>query len=268
MQEEHANNVVSTLVHPTKVDQGVDTGRKGTVQPPTTLRDEFRGTLWHICLTLGGLDIRQMPLGTRFGNQLETQNTVFGQEHVLLEDVHAFDTLLTQLLGECVVTMEILLQRTAHNGPEAISGESTRKHTDITKGTFQGLVKDVTDLVLEVLGSHQRIDQVPPTFTQHGMDFTTGTAQVLVIVEGFPEGQERLVTRLGTRIQQDDHFRVKNAAKGVEQPSVRVDLLAVLLFQAEHHLHRRKGTRPVVSGSDKLLIRRYRQLSRVFELWS
>ena len=255
MQEEHANNVVSTLVHPTKVHQGVDTSGKGTVQPPTTLRDKFRCSLGHVCLTLGGLDIRQVPLGTGLGDQLETQNPIFGQEHVLLEDVHAFDTLLAQLFGERMVTMEILLQRTTHDGPETIGRERTREHTDIAKRTLQGLVQDVTDLVLEVLRGHQRIDQIAPPFPQHGVDFTTGATQVLVVVEGLPESQQGLVARLGTGIQQDDHFGIENAAKAIEQPSVRVDFLAVLLLQAEHHLHRREGAWSFIRGPNELLVR-------------
>lgn len=207
-----------------------------------------------------------MPLGASLGDQLKTQNTIFGQEHVLFEDVHAFNTLLTQLFRERVVTMEILLQGTTHDSPETIGGESTRQHTDISKGTLQRLVKDVTDLVLEVLGGNQGVDQIPPTLTQHGVDFTTRTSQILVVVESLPERHEGLVTGLGTGVQKNDDFWVENTAESVEQPSMRVDLLAVLLLQAEHHLHGRKGGWAIVGWPDELLIGGHGQLSCVFKL--
>ena len=57
VQEEHTDDVMSTLVHPTKVHQRIDTSGEGTVQPSTTLGDEFGSTLGHISLTLGGFNI-------------------------------------------------------------------------------------------------------------------------------------------------------------------------------------------------------------------
>lgn len=47
---------------------------------------------------------------------------------------------------------------------------------------------------------------------------------------------------------------------------MRVDLLAVLLLQAEHHLHRRKGGWAIVGWPDELLIGGHGQLSCVFKL--
>lgn len=157
-----------------------------------------------------------MPLGASLGDQLETQNTIFSQEHVLFEDVHAFDPLLTQLFRERVVTMEILLQGTTHDGPEPIGGESTGQHTDISKGTLQWLVEDVTDLVLEVLGGNQWVNQIPPTLAQHGVDFTTRASQILVVVKSLPERHEGLVAGLGTSVQKNDNFRVENTAESIE----------------------------------------------------
>lgn len=131
-----------------------------------------------------------MPLGASLRNQLETQDTVLGQEHVLLENVHSLNTLLTQLFGESMITMEILLQWTTHDCTESVCGESTRQHTDITERTLQRLVQNVTNLVFEILGCHERVDQVSPTLTQHGVNFTTSTSEILVVVEGLPQGQK------------------------------------------------------------------------------
>ena len=71
------------------------------------------------------------------------------------------------------------------------------------------------------------------------MDLAAGATKILVVVEGLPEGQKRLGSRFGTGIQQDADLGVEDPTKGVEQPTMRVDLLAVLLLQAEDHLNRR-----------------------------
>ena len=89
---------MATLVHPTEMHNRIDTGCKGAVEPTTTLRNQFRNSFRHVSFSFGGLDVGQMPFGSGFGDQFEAENTIFGQEHVLLEDVHAFDTLLAQLL--------------------------------------------------------------------------------------------------------------------------------------------------------------------------
>lgn len=78
MKEEHSNDVMTTLIHATEVHERIDTGGKRTVQPTTTLGDEFRSTFGYISFTLGGLDIRKMPFGTSLGDKLETENTIFG----------------------------------------------------------------------------------------------------------------------------------------------------------------------------------------------
>lgn len=85
------------------------------------------------------------------------------------------------------------------------------------------------------------------------MNLATSTAEILVIVEAFPEGQERSGARLGTGIEEDRNFRVQNATKGVEKPAVRVDLLAVRCLEAEDELHWWQILRAIVGGTDKLL---------------
>jgi hypothetical protein len=258
VKEEHADDVVSTLVHAAEVHQRIDTSRKRTVQPTTTLRDEFGSAFGNVSLALGRLHVRQMPLGAGFGDQFETQDTILSQEHVLLEDVHALDTLLAQLLGQRVIAVEVLFERATHDGTESIGREGTGQHTDVSERTLQRLVENVGDLVLEVLRGHERVDQVPPSFTQHGVDFTTRTTQILVVVEGFPQSQERLGTGFRTGIEQDTDFRVQNAAERVEQPTVGVDLLAVLLFQTEDHLHRGQSAGTVIGRTNQLLTRCHR----------
>ena len=193
------------------------------------------------------------------------EDTILGQEHVLLEDTHAFDTLLAERLGERVVTVEVLLKRPAHDGAVAVSREGTRQHGHVAKGRLERLVENVGNLVLEVLSGDERVDQVLPAMTQHGVDLTASAAEVLIIVKCLPEAEERLGTGLGTGVEENADFRVQDAAKGREEPAMGVDLLGVTLLQAEHHLDGRERARAVIEGTDQLLAWRHRQLGRVFE---
>ena len=72
-EEELADRVVAGLEHAAEVDQRVDGGGERTVEPATTLGDEFRRAFGNIGLALGGFDVRQVPLGAGFGNQFEAR---------------------------------------------------------------------------------------------------------------------------------------------------------------------------------------------------
>jgi len=98
MKEDHPDDVVARSVHPGEVHQRVESGRERPVQPSSPLANELGGAFGHICLSFGSLHVGQMPLAASLGYKLETQDTILGQEHVLLEDVHALDTLRTELL--------------------------------------------------------------------------------------------------------------------------------------------------------------------------
>ena len=80
------------------------------VQPPTTLTNQLSGRLGDICLGFTRLDVCQCPLVIRLRDQLETEDTILGQEHVLREDVHSVDTLGTQTVRKRVVAVEILVE--------------------------------------------------------------------------------------------------------------------------------------------------------------
>ena len=61
--------------------------------------------------------------------------------------------------------MEVLLERAAHDSAVAVGRESTRQHGNVSERRFQRLVENVTDLVLEVLGRNERVEQVLPALT-------------------------------------------------------------------------------------------------------
>ena len=98
------------------------------------------------------------------------------------------------------------------------------------------------------------------------MNLTTSTTEILVVVETFPEGEKRLGSRLCTRVEQNADFRVQDTTNGSEKPSVRVDLLGVLLLQAKHHLDRRKRAGAIIVRANELLVGRDGQLRGVFKL--
>ena len=98
------------------------------------------------------------------------------------------------------------------------------------------------------------------------MNLTASTTKIFVVVEAFPESEQRLGTGLGTGIEQNADFGVQNAANGSEEPSVRVDLLGVLLLQAKHHLNGRQSAGAVIVRADELLVGCDGKLCGVLEL--
>jgi hypothetical protein len=98
------------------------------------------------------------------------------------------------------------------------------------------------------------------------VDLSTSTTEILVVVEAFPQSEQGLGAGLCTSIEQNADFGVQDAANGGEQPSVRVDLLAVLLLQAEHHLDGRERAGAVIVGANELLVGRDGELRGVLEL--
>ena len=70
------------------------------------------------------------------------------------------------------------------------------------------LTQDVRHLILKVLCGDQWIQELPATL-DHGVDFTTATAQVFVIVEGLPEVVNGLAPWLGTGVDEDAYFGLR-----------------------------------------------------------
>lgn len=69
------------------IHEGIDSREEGTVQPTTTLRDEFWNRVRNIRLTNRILHESQHPSLFTLGHQLPAKNTVFSEVHVGREDV-------------------------------------------------------------------------------------------------------------------------------------------------------------------------------------
>ena len=136
-----------------------------------------------------------------------------------------------------MVAMEILIQRSSYDGAKSVRRKSTRQDTDIAKGTLKWLIQNVTDLILEILGCDERVNEVFPALAQHGVNFTASSAKILVIVESLPQCKERLRSGFGSGIEKDTDLRIEDSSKGIEKPSMRIDFFAVLLLETEDHLH-------------------------------
>ena len=54
----------------------MNTRKKGSIQPATTLRNEFRDLIRDICLSFGRLDVLEVPLLFLFGDNLKTKNSI------------------------------------------------------------------------------------------------------------------------------------------------------------------------------------------------
>ena len=70
------------------------------------------------------------------------------------------------------------------------------------------LTQDVRHLVLEVLGRNKRVEEFLTTL-DHGVDFTTASAQISVVVERLPEVVDRLAAWLGTGVDEDAYFGLR-----------------------------------------------------------
>ena len=97
------------------------------------------------------------------------------------------------------------------------------------------------------------------------VDLSRCSTEVRVVVECLPEVVDTPLAGLGTSIEQAHDIRVQVAPDRVEEPAVRVDLLGVLLLQAEDHLHRDEVVRITRMRLDQRRFRRYRQRRGVLE---
>lgn len=97
------------------------------------------------------------------------------------------------------------------------------------------------------------------------MDLSRCATEVRVVVECLPEVVNTPLAGLGPGIEQADDIRVQVAPDRVEEPAVRVDLLGVLLLQAEDHLHRDEVVRITRMRLDQRRLRRHRQRRGVLE---
>ena len=224
---------------------------KRTVQPSTPLTDELRSRFRHIRLSLTGLDVGQCPPLVGFGDKLETEDTILGQEHVLLENVHTLDTLRSELLRQGVVTVEVLLERASHDRAESVGGKGTWQHRDVTERGLERLVQDVGHLVLEVLCGDEWIEQLL-ALVDHGMDLSTASAEVRVVVERLPQMVDSFVSRFGTSVDENANLGVHDLPKRIEEPAVRVDLLLVLRLDDEDELDGHEVVRVIRLRNDEL----------------
>ena len=144
-------------------------------------------------------------------------------------------SLLPESVGKRVIAVEVLLKRPALDCTIPVGTESTGKHADVTERRLERLVQNVGHLVLKILRRNKRVDELA-TVLDHGMDLTAGATEIGVIVESLPEVVQRLVAWLGTGVNEHAEFRLQMAAKRVEEPTVTIDLLAVLLLETEDHL--------------------------------
>lgn len=86
--------------------------------------------------------------------------------------------------------------------------------------------------------SNQWVEETEPGLALASLDLASGSGDRGVRVERFPEMVQCLGPGLCANIEQDADVGVQGASKGVEKPSMRVELLRVGLFQTENHLTR------------------------------
>jgi hypothetical protein len=94
-----------------QVKSTYDGGGDGSVQPPSPLTDQLGSLFRYIRLCFTRFDVSQRPPLSCFGSEFETQDPIFSEEHVLLEDTHPVDPVRSQSIGETVIASKVLFER-------------------------------------------------------------------------------------------------------------------------------------------------------------
>lgn len=202
MQEDESNDPVARLVHAVEMQDGVERGCERSIEPSATLANELSNAIRNVGLTLGCFDIREvpgrcekvvcrtnsmyLPSLSSLSHQLEAQDSVFCQKHVLLEDVHSVDAFLAKYLRQCMIAMKVLFKGATHDCPEAIRREGARKNAYIAERALKGLIQHVRDLIFEILYCDERVQQRLSTL-QHSMDLSASSTQMFIVIECFPK---------------------------------------------------------------------------------
>ena len=83
----------------------------------------------------------------------------------------------------------------------------------------------------------KRIKEFLPVFAFEGDNFAASAADIRVDIKRLPEMINRAWPRHCTDIEQDANIWLENRAKGVEEPTMGVDLFLIFLFETEDDLH-------------------------------
>ena len=216
------------------VGEGVDGGEEAPVQPSSSLQDQLRHGVGHVRLGLGRLDVLQDPVAAALGDELEAEDAILGEVHVGREDagVGAVHLLAGKVLLERAGAGLVVLQRHV-----PIGREGPGQDRDEAEGRLQRLVEDVAHLVLEVLRRDQRVDQVLAAGAEHGLDLAASAGAHGLEVEGLPQVVDGSAAGSGPGVDEDADVRIQHLAERLKEPPMRVDLLLILLLQAEEHLN-------------------------------
>jgi hypothetical protein len=122
------------VVRPEKlveVDDGVDGGEEGAVQPATALENQLGRRVGHVGLARRRLDVLQDPVAVALGDELEAENTILGEVHVGREDarVAAVQLLAGKVLLQWTQAVLVVLQRDV-----AVGREGTGQDRNEAKG--------------------------------------------------------------------------------------------------------------------------------------
>src|SRR5579862_2592276 len=111
MKEKDPNRIMFAFMETEEVYECVYPRRERSIEPPTTLRDEFVDMFGDIRFCFRGLYIGKGPVCASFSDEFETEDPIFCQKHIFFENIHALDTLLPETGCKSMVAVEILVQR-------------------------------------------------------------------------------------------------------------------------------------------------------------
>lgn len=157
VQQDFSCNGVIRLPDLSEVKEGIDCSEKGSVQPTTTLGDEFGDGIRHISLSSSFADVFQHPSLIPLGNQFPTQDAIFSEVHVGGEDIGVLtvECLSLEVLTKWTVTCFVVLQCVV-----SVSTKGTWQDGDVSKDGLQRFIQNVGHLVLEVLTGNKWVEQL------------------------------------------------------------------------------------------------------------
>ena len=235
LEQKFATNRVIRTEHCESVTDGINRRKETSIQPTSSLRNQFRKTLGNIGLGVGRFNVVQDPRRLSFRDQFETQDPVLGQIHVCFENpcIGTVQCFALEIRCKRTSPQMVILKRDI-----AVRGERSWQYRDESEHALERLIEDITHFILKVLSRHEGVEQILAESAFHGNNFPASAGDIRVEIEGFPKMIERISARTGATIEENANVGTKNWAESLEKPAMRIDFLLIMLLETEEHLAR------------------------------
>ena len=102
----------------------------------------------------------------------------------------------------------------------------------------QRLVENIGHFVLKVLSRDERVQKIESVFALECHNLSARATDIRVDIEGLPQVVDTRRARHSTDIEENANIGLEDRTERVEEPSMTVNLLLILLLEAENQLDR------------------------------